>query len=190
MLFRSPFVFKDVYLSLSLDAVLRRIEGSKVLVVNRDRESVAASIFRKRAEFGGRSPWWSIRPPYADQMLDRDLVEQVAFQCVRSEQLLERQLSSADPARYRIVDYATLCESPHNFVQQMNDWLGPEFALREKPDVPERFDYRPSVGFPAKIGDEYARHSAFFLSDKEQYFHLVDSESTPGRLCHGSRAQG
>lgn len=185
-----PFVFKDVYLSLSLDAVFRKIERSKVLVIHRERESVAASIFKKRAELGAQSPWWSIRPPYTDRILDRNLVEQVAFQCVRSEQLLERQLSNADPTRYRIVDYAALCESPRDFVKQMHEWLGPAFELRENSNIPQRFDNRPSVGFPGKIGEEYARHSELFLSDRERYIRLVETESMAGRLSHRSDSQG
>ena len=187
---RLPFVFKDVYLSLSLDAVLQRVERSKVLVVTRDRESVAASIFKRRAELGSQLPWWSIRPPFANQVLDSSMVEQVAFQCVRSEQLLEKQISNADPERYRVIDYAALCESPRDFLKQMCDWLGPAFEPRENSNIPQHFVNRPSIGFPDVVGEEYARLSKLFFDDKDQYIRRIELESGTDRFRRHSDLRG
>lgn len=177
-----PFVFKDVYLSLSLEALLNSVNRSRVLLVTREYEAVAASVFKRRSELMRQLPWWSIRPPFSEEVLERDLIEQVAFQCVRSEQLLQQQLSDADPARYRIVDYADICESPLGFIGRMREWLGPAFEPREDPDIPERFETRPSLGFPDGIGEKYAQISTSLHADKDRYIRLVEAESLANRF--------
>lgn len=175
-----PFVFKDVYLSLSLEALLGSVKQAKAIVVTREQEAVAASIFKRRSELKHR-PWWSIRPPFSKEVEDRDLIDQVAFQCVRSEQLLQQQLSTVSPAQYRIVDYADICRSPHSFIGQMQEWLGSSFKLRETPEIPDRFDIRPSLGFPAGIREEYLRLSASLRADEDHYLGRVQDESLRSR---------
>lgn len=173
-----PFVFKDVYLTLSLEAVLQRVARSKVLVISRDQQSVAASVYRKRAALGDQPGWWSIRPPFSEQVQKNSLIEQVAFQCIRSEQLLRHQISTADPARCRVVRYADLCKSPHTFVREMKGWLGPAFELRQDPTIPEQFETRPSVGFPEGVDADFARCAESLGADREQYLELVKAASS------------
>lgn len=173
-----PFVFKDVYLSLSLEALLGAVEKSRILLVTRAHEAVAASVFRGHTKARHQAAWWSIRPPFSEGVFDKDLVEQVAFQCVRSEQLVQQQLKKADPERYRVVDYADICQSPRAFVGQMREWLGAAFELQQDPDVPEQFDTRPSLGFPDGIGEKYAEISTALHADRDHYIRLVQAASS------------
>ncbi len=177
-----PFVFKDVYLSLSLEALLSSVNQGRILLITREHEAVAASVFKRRSELQGQLPWWSIRPPFSEDVLEKDLIEQVAFQCVRSEQLLQQQLSNADPARYRIERYADICKSPLAFIGRMREWLGPAFLPREDPDVPQQFDARPSVGFPGGTGKKYAQISTSLRADKDRYIRLVEAEYLTNRF--------
>ena len=175
-----PFVFKDVYLTLSVEAVLEKVRGSRLLVISRDTDAVAASVYRKRSQIGGTGDWWSIRPPLSDTVATSSLPEQVAFQCVRSRQLLERQLARADAERIRVVEYAAICDSPRSFIEGLRDWLGNDFGLRDEFSVPERFEVRPSVGFPADVADAYAHAAAHFEKERDTYLAEVDGLASRG----------
>lgn len=168
-----PFVFKDVYLTLAVDAILRNVRGSRVLVISRESDAVAASVYRKRSQFPDPGDWWSIRPPLADTLATSDLPEQVAFQCIRSRQLLDQQLAHADPDRYRVVDYRDVCTSPQAFIDNLRTWLGTGFEARDGFLVPERFENRPSVGFPEDIAGAYAEAESRFESDGDAYLARV-----------------
>lgn len=182
-----PFVFKDIYLTLSVDAVLQCIRGSRLLVISRDPEAVAASVYRKRSQLSDTGDWWSIKPPLVDAVATASLAEQVAFQCVRSQQVLESQLSQADPERYRIVDYAEICNAPRTFVENLRQWLGSSFRPRDGFIIPEHFENRPSVGFPGDIRNAYAELASRFETGREAYLAQVnglagadDSAARPG----------
>lgn len=171
-----PYVFKDVYLSLSLDSLLKSVDGARVLLVTRDHDAVAASVYKRRSEISHETPWWSIRPPFSEDVFEKDLIKQVAFQCTRSEQLIQQQLSAADPDRYRIVKYADVCKSPPAFVEQMQTWLGTAFEPRNQPDVPDHFETRASQGFPDEIGQQYADIYTSLCNDKERYLNRIRTE--------------
>lgn len=170
-----PFVFKDIYLTLSVDALLQSVRGSRLLVISRDPEAVAASIYRKRSQLRDTGDWWSIKPPLVDTVAAASLPEQVAFQCVRSQQVLESQLSRADPERYRIVDYAEICNAPQSFVEKLHQWLGNGFRRRDGFVVLDRFENRPSVGFPEDIRDAYTEIVSRFENEREAYLAQVAS---------------
>lgn len=174
-----PYVFKDVYLTLSVAALLEHIRGSRVLVITRDPVAVAASVYRKRSEPGLAGQWWSLRPPLAETVAGTELVEQVAFQCARSRQLLEQQLATADPKRFRVFDYAEICDSPHSFVAGLQEWLGSRFSMRDAPNIPERFEHRPSVGFPGGVGDTFIHFQRRLESDRDAYLSQVEKLGAP-----------
>ena len=187
----SPLVFKDVYLTLSLDAVLQKVDGCRVLVITRDPDAVAASLYRKRAQMQDAGDWWSIRPPFTETVSRASLVEQVAFQCTRSRQLLEEQLSHAAPERCRVVDYADICNAPGSFIDNMREWLGSEFAPRDVHGIPERFENRPSVGFPGSLGETCAAHADRFETDRDAYLAKVRSCSpAPDAAATAGSASG
>lgn len=169
-----PFVFKDVYLTLSINAVLEHVRDSKILVISRDVDAVAASMYRKRAADGGNADWWSLRPPFAASVYGRDVGEQVAFQCVRSRQILDRELSTADPARCRVVDYRDICAAPRQFVGDIANWLGPAFQQRPAATLPEAFKYRPSAGLPDPARETYAAAARRLEADRKDYLDGVD----------------
>jgi hypothetical protein len=172
------FVFKNVYFTLSLRALLETFPRARVLVVNRDLDAVAASIYRRRQSIQSKRPWWSLRPPFSAETQGRTLIEQVAFQCVRAAQLLERDLALVDRQRVQVVDYAQLCAAPADFLAEMGQWLVDRARPREYLQVPERFEARLSVGF----GDDDARRfddaASALRADRDAYLARVDEAAS------------
>lgn len=176
------FVFKNVYFTLALRALLETFPRARALVVSRDLHAVAASIYTRRRALQGERSWWSLRPPFSAEIADRALIEQVAFQCVRASQLLERELTLVDRQRVQVVDYARLCDAPADFLAAMGQWLDGTARPRKSLQVPERFEVRPSVGF----GDEDTRRfddaASMLVADRDAYLARVDEAA--GMLLH------
>ena len=171
------FVFKNVYSTLSLAALLHVFDKGRAVVMERCFDEVAVSVFRARRKMAQRS-WWSIRPPYTEEVIDKDLATQVAFQCVRSQQLLKKQLQQIDPARYKIVRYSDLCESPLQVLSDIGDWIGPSFAPRSNREIPESFEKRKFTTFPPEIEACLADSAAAYRNDECEYLSRVDKRMT------------
>jgi hypothetical protein len=169
-----PFVFKNVYATLSLPALGRLLPRARFIVVQRDIRAVLASIFKGRQESSG-SAWWSIRPPFAAEMERSVVLEQVAFQACRSQQLLDRALRSLPNDRVLAVDYADLCRSPRDFVSAAANIAGD--ALRARPDaaIPQHFSPSPGPGLPPDREAEAERLIEALESSAGDYEARVDA---------------
>ncbi len=169
-----PFVFKNVYMALSLPALAQLLTQARFIVVQRDTRAVLASIFRGR-QASLTSSWWSIRPPFAAEMESRDVLEQVAFQACRSQQLLDRALRALPKDRVLGVDYADLCRSPQNFVDAAGVLAGD--MLQERPDaaIPEHFSPSPGPGLPRDRESEAERLIEALEASAEDYAARLDA---------------
>lgn len=176
-----PFVFKDVYLALSLEVLLEAFEHGKILFVTREPVAIAASVYKKRERLGGRNRWWSIRPPLTERVTGKDLAEQVAFQCIRSRQVIEMQSSALEDERLMLVDYADICRAPTDFVAAVAEWLGEEYERRPNPRIPPQFEIRPPVQIPQHALQQLAEHSARFDVDRAEYLRGVTELARNGR---------
>ena len=170
---KRPFVFKNIYLTLALPALLETLPASRAIVVTRDIDAVTASVFRKRRTLSPAT-WWSIRPPFIEHIAHEGIVEQTAFQCIRSQQILEHSLSLVDQDRCMVVDYSEICRSPVEFVANVARWAGNDFQLRAGADIPRHFDPSPSVGYPEHTADDFSQQSDALDSDRHQYLRRID----------------
>lgn len=173
-----PFVFKNVYLTLSLPAVLQVLPNARVIIVNRDIRSTIASVYKKRRT---QSAWWSLRPPFAEEMRSRSTFEQTVFQCVRSKQILDDALSRLRQSRYLAVDYASLCADPHAFVRRVDEWAGPEFRLRGNASIPPSFPASPGPAIPQDESGELQELMDQMDASAEDYLDRIsDFTMRPG----------
>ncbi len=168
-----PFVFKNVYMSLSLPALMRLLPQAKVIVVQRDVRAVLASIFQGRQALSS-SGWWSIRPPFATDVEQSDWLEQAAFQACRGRQLLERALPSLPTERFLVVDYAELCQSPGRFIDDVAALAGDALSRRAGATVPERFEPSPGPGLPQDCEAEAGRLVAALGASTDDYMARLD----------------
>lgn len=174
---KRTFVFKNIYLTLALPALLRTLTKSKVIVVTRDIDDVTASVFNRRRTLPASS-WWSIRPPFVGQVSGDGILEQTTFQCTRSRQILERSLTLVDPDRCMVVDYSDICRSPLEFIENVARLAGNELGRRAGTDIPQHFDVSQSKGLPKEMTGQFSRLSDALNSDGHQYLRQVDEYVT------------
>ena len=170
---KRPFVFKNVYLTLSLPAFLQTLTKSRVIVVTREIDAIAASVFKKRRTLPA-SAWWSICPPFVEHVSHDGIVEQTAFQCVRSKQILDHALALVDQERCMVVDYSKICAAPANFISNVAHWTGNELSRRADSDIPKHFDLSPSPGYPQEVADRFSKQSDALTADRDQYLHRIE----------------
>jgi hypothetical protein len=172
-----PYVFKNVYFSLSLPALLKAFPMARILVVQRDMDAVAASLYRKRYQLQHKREWWSIKPPFYSRMIDRDLLEQVAFQCVRSNQLMQQAVTEIGSKNCLVASYPEICNSPQLFISKVDNWLGPAFRQRPTCGLPDAFDIHPSIGFPAGSGGRFLKYVENMQADRADYLRKVGKQA-------------
>jgi len=161
-----PYVFKNIYMTLSLPAFVRLVPESRIVVVRRKIETAIASLYKRRRSLGY---WWSIRPPFAQDVYGKSMLEQTAFQCVRSEQLLDDALSLVPAANILEVDYEEICAATGAFVDNVASWVGPEFRLRSKQDIPATFEVSRGPGLDGERNAELAETIRGLEQTRAQY---------------------
>lgn len=171
---KRPFVFKNVYFTMSLPALLRALPGARFVVVQRPLESVCASVYRLRATMGKR--WWSVRPPLIDEVTGADAFEQSIFQCVRTSQILEREMSSLPRDRCLIADYEDICRAPEAFLERFDAWAS--MSLRRRPGctIPDSFAARTAASLPTSDRARIGSQIAVLQSDEHRYLERVDKQ--------------
>ena len=168
------FVFKDVYLAMSPAAILKSFPGARVVVVRRRFDAVCTSFLEARRQRSERR-WWSICPPFFEDVAREDVVTQAAFQCVRSRQLLDRELEAVSPDRCVVVEYEDICRSPIDFVSTMRRWLGPMVADRAGSRVPASFEARGPKTVPQHLRERFTGSCDRFSAECEEYLQRVDA---------------
>ncbi len=169
-----PWVFKNVYMTLSLPAFFRLLPEARVVVVKRDLSANIASVYNRR---GTRDSWWSIRPPFSEEVLDRSILEQTVFQCVRSEQILDASLRLLPAGQYISIDYASLCESPVAFIEQVANWVGSSFQRRIGTELPRSFTPSEGPGIARQDAVEAAAYREALCGSRDRYLDRVQAAS-------------
>lgn len=172
---KRPFVFKNVYFTMSLPAVLRALPGARFVVVQRPLESVCASVYRLRATMEGR--WWSVRPPMTDEVADGDAFEQSIFQCVRTRQILEREMRSLPRNRCLVVDYEDICRAPQAFLERFDAWANMSLRRRPGSNIPDSFDARTAASLSTSDRARIGAQIAILSSDQHRYLERVNKQA-------------
>ena len=169
-----PFLFKNVYFTISLQAVLEAIPEATFVVVRRPLETVCASVYRIRSE---RDGWWSIRPPFYADVADKDVVEQIAFQCVRTTQLLDREIRMIPRDRCFVADYETVCAAPREFIDCLGTVYAGSLERRPQSEIPESFKASASTEPPPAVYSMLASKISELEQDEEAYLARVDAHA-------------
>lgn len=170
-----PFVFKNIYFSMSLRSVLEALPRSRIIIVERDFEAVCASVYRARKEHGGAA-WWSIRPPFYETFIDKDVVSQTVFQCMRATQLMERELQQAAPGRCLTVSYDEICGSPHTCLGRIQEWAEVVLEPRPEAEIPASFTRRGVTEVPDEIRSEIKHLREVFSHSRDQYMRQIEDQ--------------
>ena len=153
---------------------MRLLPQAKVIVVQRDIRAVLASILRGRQASAGAN-WWSIRPPFAADVAQSDLLGQAAFQACRGQQILDRSLRSLPDEQVLVVDYAELCRSPGGFIDAAAALAGDTLSSRRDATIPERFAPSPGPGLPQDHDAEAERLISELGASADEYAARLDA---------------
>lgn len=168
-----PFVFKDVYLALSLRELKRVFPDARFVVVERDFEAICASVYRGRTE-ASQQDWWSVRPPFFSEYIDSDPVEQTAFLCCRASQVMHREIGALGDDRCLRISYSSICDSPAGFLRKVQDIAGPGMRRRANASVPESFRESRSKQIPNDVAARLDQLAQDMSGDAEEYLSRVD----------------
>ncbi len=169
-----PYVFKNVYMTLSLPALFRLLPDVRAVIVTRDIDAVLASVHRVRASLP-TSSWWSIRPPFADDVAGRNALEQTAFQCIRSQQLLEHTQQTLPSERIMVVDYRQICAAPGDFVDAVADWAGPGLSRRADVEIPKEFTYSRGIELSRDVAAELHSYMDSLAASQARYLERIEA---------------
>ena len=167
-----PFVFKNLYMTLSLPAYLQLLPKSKVIIVTRDIDTIIASVYNKRKK---TPSWWAIRPPFTGDVRGRSVLDQTAYQCIRSQQLLEHSLSTLPSDRFKVVDYATICAEPQIFIDDVASWAGSGLERRPGHEIPQQFDISGGPGLSGELEEQLAELTETLESSGSQYLSRIQA---------------
>lgn len=115
--YQAPMLFKNpAALPLQTAFLSRALPTSVFLKIERDPESIAASLLKgRRAYTGSIQNWFSIKPRSYKELLDQSVYDQIAGQMFYTEKSMNQQLLEVPDHRQLSVSYHDLCEQPEIF---------------------------------------------------------------------------
>jgi hypothetical protein len=120
-----PWVFKNLYLTMTAGALARILPEARFMVVRRNPLLVCQSILHRRERQSDPRQWWSTKPPHYRAWFDLPLCQQVARQAFLADAIPRRDLQRYAPERTMEVDYADLCRRPKAWLARLTAWLQP-----------------------------------------------------------------
>jgi hypothetical protein len=122
---RAPFLSKNLWNSLRIEAIDRALPRAVFLVAQRDPILMAQSMLLGRRRALGDAPGlWSIRPPEAVGLTAAPPIEQIANQLLYTYRAIDRARERLGASRFLDVHYADLCRSPDGVVGAVDEFLG------------------------------------------------------------------
>lgn len=170
-----PYIFKNVYFSMSISALLKAFSGARVLVITRDDDAVAASLLRAGLDRAS-TEWWSVRPPFYADWQGRGLPDRVAYQVVRTGQVMERELARIGSSRCMSLAYEDLCRQPLQIMELLAKWGGDALVPRQRAEIPATFPVSVAKSVPASIAERYRDVARELRATRDEYLERVDAQ--------------
>lgn len=122
---RSPVVFKNLtHIDLNIGELAANVPEARFLYLRREPQFAAQSILgARRQRYGDERVWWSVRPLGFRAWLDRDPLEQVAYQVVETRACIEAALSHLPRDRWCEDSYESLVRDPAGALRRLADFL-------------------------------------------------------------------
>lgn len=146
--FGKGIFFKNLYGAYHVERLLQLLPKSLFIYIERDPLDVATSILDARRKYYDQADlWWSVCPPEYPKLKDLSCMEQIAGQIYYLRKLYERHMAAVDARNFVRVQYADLCHSPAEVLQEI---IGAcrEFCdcdLRVTSEPPREFEHRQYV---------------------------------------------
>ncbi len=145
-----PFVFKNVYLTMTAGALARIFPQARFVIVRRDLAWVALSLLKARESRGVPGEWWSVRPPHYREWTTMPLWQQIARQVHSTDHIVRRDLTVHASGRTIEIGYEDLCARPRAVVAEVADHLADQgYEAYADWRCPESFAAAERTGEPS-----------------------------------------
>jgi len=121
--FGRPVVFKNLIAGCHVQGLAEALPKTVFVRISRNNVDNAISIARAReGYYHDRSRWWSLRSGYVDGMEKRHWTEQISRQLAGVMSMLDTSMETVSrfaSTRTVEVDYASLCNDPKQFIDDV-----------------------------------------------------------------------
>jgi len=136
----NPWIFKNLYLSISAGALSQIIPDARFLILHRDPLFVVQSVMRGR-EIKSKGQWWSVKPPDYRSWVNLPIWQQVTRQVFYADRIPTVELRSLASERTFEVEYNDLCKDPRYILKTLEEWLRPlGYHKRNQVHIPLHFN--------------------------------------------------
>lgn len=139
--YRAPFLCKNLWHSVRLEAIDAIFPEALFLVLQRDACANAQSMLAgRRRALGDASGLWSIRPRELVEMGELPELEQVAHQLAFTHRAIERARVRLGAHRFLDVPYEAFCAAPSRAISRIDAFLeGHGLRVRPRDPLPASF---------------------------------------------------
>jgi hypothetical protein len=135
-----PLAIKCVYLGMVINILSQLFPHARFIHVHRDSLITIQSLYIARKKQADSLKWWSVKPPQYNQIRQKPLLQQTVEQVYYTDKTIREELNESAKERTFHIDYEKICQTPHQTMQDLEDWLKPSGYERYKPlDLPDSF---------------------------------------------------
>ncbi len=143
--FGKPVVFKNLFGAYYIERLLKLLDKTVFIYIERDPVDSAISILGARKNYyADPNLWWSTVPLEYEQLKDRPYMEQIAGQVYYLRKLYRAQIDAVGGNRIISIQYRDMCANPLGTLQQIQQrcrqWFDAKIDITTAP--PEQFTFR------------------------------------------------
>lgn len=118
--FNKPFVTKAMLLQYNLADFYAQIPNSIFFYIKRDPFFVMQSIYMSRIKYyGDVTKWWSVKPKEYNELITKDIYQQIAGQVYHTDKAIEEELALIPENNKIIIHYEEFCDNPEYYLNEI-----------------------------------------------------------------------
>lgn len=161
--FDRPVIFKNLYVSLRIQAIAHYLPESLFIVIHRDEIDNGHSLLEARFQrFGSYDPWLSVEPPEIEKLKLLPAHEQVIEQFRHTHQTILKDFKKigVDESRRFNLVYEDFCKNPKSVIDGIHSFLESHGCSVERRSIPpESFRPRKEVRIDPSVFNQMREYA-------------------------------
>ncbi len=159
--FDKPVIFKNLYVSLRIQAIVKHIPEALFIEVRRNEVDNAVSILEARKKiYGDYHAWFSVPPPNVDALKQLPPTEQVIGQIRSIYHTIRNDLGRVGADRLLVLEYEKFCDDVHGSLEAISSFLKQRGAIVNRlHSVPVSFTRQRETGIPEAMYKDLMKRS-------------------------------
>ncbi len=159
-----PVLFKNMFVSLRLEPILKYIPEALFIVIHRDEVENAHSLLEVRKKiYSNYEHWWSMEPPSINELKKLPAAHQVIEQIRQIHDLINSEFKrfNVDEKRVFHVNYEEFCDDVHDMIDKIEQFTKDNnVKVTRLFEVPKKFDIRKTYSIPSELLNEVKKYAA------------------------------